>query len=479
MKRSTSDESTIEQISPLDLPPEQEAILAAEEQVPVSNLFNRDGLGTPIEQRVAIASVRQDTRELTVAGRTYLVHDPIPSMLKEERKRTLREINQTTTQMLQEQSAQRSSADPPIDVVLNEFIDSHEKEETRFYKVYLPKSVPILGLRPTPRAIIEFRNSLKCSPGGKNAYLRALKAFYKWLYSPESGYDFRPSENPSIGLKPLKVPKRNMPAQTEETFNKLMAFVSTFKDPMMNLRSRALLCTFINSGGRLREIAGIQEPDILWNEHKIRVIGKGDCEKWMPMGPTTENLLREWISKYSPSAGENIWGLTMSGVVSFFRRLEKGSGIKANPHSYRRGFASILEKMGLSDRIIQKLGGWESQAMVNLYTKSNQFSDVQQHYVEPTVASFQSAALPTELPRHADCGTSTVRESIIRILTHLTAAGQAASQLLSSLQGDHTELAKFGTMTGQFSALLEILDHNGEPEKAREIEYLKHQANKQ
>jgi len=55
--KETRDESTIKQISPLDLP--QEAILAAEEQVPVPNLFNRDGLiGTPIEQRVAIASMR-------------------------------------------------------------------------------------------------------------------------------------------------------------------------------------------------------------------------------------------------------------------------------------------------------------------------------------------------------------------------------------------------------------------------------------
>lgn len=305
------------------------------------------------------------------------------------------------TRLLENQGRPSTQNDPPIDIqkVIEDFITLHEKVETRFYKVYLPKSVPILGLHPTPRAIIEFRNSRKCNPGGKNGYLRALKAFYKWLYSPEAGYDFKPSENPSTGLKLLKVPKRNMPAQTEETFNKLMAYVSTYKDPRMNLRSRALLCTFINSGGRLSAIAEIQEPDILWDQHRIRVIEKGDQEKWKPMGPATENLLREWISKYPPSAGENIWGLTKPGMVSFFSRLEKKVGFKANPHSYRRGFASLLEKRGLSDRIIQKLGGWESQAMVNLYTKSNQFADVQQHYVEPA-ASFQSAALPPELPRH-------------------------------------------------------------------------------
>jgi len=55
-----------------------------------------------------------------------------------------------------------------------------------FYRKYLFKAVPVLGLAPTPTQINRFLGSLSCSPGGKHAYFRALRVFYNWLYSPRS-----------------------------------------------------------------------------------------------------------------------------------------------------------------------------------------------------------------------------------------------------------------------------------------------------
>jgi len=56
------------------------------------------------------------------------------------------------------------------------------------------------------------------------------------------------------------------------------------------------------------------------------------------------------------------------------------TGIHCNPHSFRRGFAVHLVKSGLSTRVVQSLGGWETIAMVERYTRSLDFDDGLQPY---------------------------------------------------------------------------------------------------
>jgi len=287
---------------------------------------------------------------------------------------------------------------PAVDSVIKQFISLHEKPHVRFYKVYLPKCFPPLTLTSKPPEINKFIQSLPCSPGGQNAYVRVLRAFFKWVYSPKSGLGLRYEDCPSPWIEHLRVPERIMPAQTEESFAKLLSYV-----PKTHyLRDVTILAVFIDSGGRRAEVANIREPDILWAQRKIRAIAKGDREIFMPFSEETEALLRAWVQEYHPGPNENIWGLTENGIVSMLRRLEKKSGIKCNAHTFRRGFASILCKKNLNSVIIKNLGHWKSTRMVDdLYTKSVTFEDSQKHYQAPmkSIANFQSAALPTELPR--------------------------------------------------------------------------------
>ena len=57
------------------------------------------------------------------------------------------------------------------------------------------------------------------------------------------------------------------------------------------------------------------------------------------------------------------------------KRLGKATGIKCNSHSFRRGFAVRQVKSGLSNRVIQALGGWDSPHMVSHYAASLTFDD--------------------------------------------------------------------------------------------------------
>ncbi len=262
---------------------------------------------------------------------------------------------------------------------LNKFLCIAPSEDTRdFYNCYLSKSLPILGLNPTQEEIRTYRDRRDCSPGGKHAYHRALRAFYNWLYSPASGYPaFKPEDNPMRFLKAPKVPKRKMPSQNEESVKILLSLAE-------NIRDKAIISTLIDSSGRRSEITNIHESDILWDRHVIKAIAKGNREVLMPIGSLTERLLTKWLEEYHPDKDSNIWGISEDGIVSVLRRLEKRSGIKCNAHTFRRGFAAIQRRKGVDTLDIKDLGHWESYRMVELYTKDVDFEDAQKHYKAPT-----------------------------------------------------------------------------------------------
>jgi len=247
----------------------------------------------------------------------------------------------------------------------------------RGYRIFLNKTLPKLGLTPKQEEIAVFENNLNCKPGGKAAYHRALRAFMNWLYSPASGYpQFRPEDNPIRFIDTPKVPKRRMAAQDKKSIETLFANVD-------NVRDATILALFFDTGGRRAEISNIRETDILWEQHRVRAIAKGNREVLMPLGEISENLLKQWLVEFHPNGG-SIWDINENGIVSMLRRLEKKTGIKCNAHTFRRGFASELRRMGMDILDIMKLGHWQSLPMVQRYTESVDFENSQTRYHAPT-----------------------------------------------------------------------------------------------
>ena len=149
-----------------------------------------------------------------------------------------------------------------------------------------------------------------------------------------------------------------------------------------NLRDAAIIAVLFESGGRLAEIANIQETDISWEKRQIRAIAKGNKEVLMPLGLKSLNLLKLWVKEYHPKSG-NVWGVNKNGIVSMLRRLEKKSGVICNAHTFRRGFASQLRRDSVDTLDIMNLGHWSSPEMVKRYTESVGFEDSQMRYKDP------------------------------------------------------------------------------------------------
>ena len=214
--------------------------------------------------------------------------------------------------------------------------------------------------------IQRFLNSLQCTNGGKHGYFRALRAFYRWLYSPKSGYRLNLQDNPILLVEAPKVEKRILPSLSVEQVDYLIREVG-------NLRDRAIISLFADSGMRLNELTNVKAGDIDWTDNTITIWGKGGKQRKAPFTERSARLLRALISQNG--TGGNIWHLDYRGIETMLKRLKEKAGLPCNAHTFRRTFASNLHRAGLDVEHIMRLGGWESLDMVLRYTRSVKFED--------------------------------------------------------------------------------------------------------
>lgn len=133
-------------------------------------------------------------------------------------------------------------------------------------------------------------------------------------------------------------------------------------------RDKAIISLFADTGMRLSELAQIAPGQIDWATNIIRIFEKGRKERLVKFGCRTKELLNEHLSTFTPNG--NIWGVNTHGIQTMLQRLSQQTGIKANPHSFRRFFAIKLRKRGVDSQTIQYLGGWESLSMVERYSRA-------------------------------------------------------------------------------------------------------------
>ena len=240
------------------------------------------------------------------------------------------------------------------------------------YRLYLKRSIEVVGLHVTGEEIQRFISSRPCSGGGKHAYFRCLRAFYNWLYSPKSGLGLNVQNNPILAVDAPKVEKKILLSLTPEQLDYLIGQTKCIRD-------KAIISLFADSGLRLAELANIKLGNIDWQSRLIKVRCKGNKEGLAPFGERTESLLKSWLQERRNDDGR-LWDIRYSGISWMMQLLKHKTGLPCNPHTFRRTFASILAKRGLDSLHIMRLGRWESMAMVERYTRSVRFEDSLKFY---------------------------------------------------------------------------------------------------
>lgn len=101
-------------------------------------------------------------------------------------------------------------------------------------------------------------------------------------------------------------------------------------------------------------------------------------------GESTGALLREHLSASQPKG--NLWGIDARGIQLMLLKLARRTGIPVSAHAFRRFFAIELRKRGVDSQTIQYLGGWESLAMVERYSRAAKQEVALAEYVPLTEA---------------------------------------------------------------------------------------------
>ena len=170
---------------------------------------------------------------------------------------------------------------------------------------------------------------------------------------------------------------------SEAEVERLLA--TPFADTPFGLRDRALLEVLYASGLRAGEITGLRLENYLREEKLLRVIGKGNRERVVPVGEKAVAALDRWLAKGRPllvkpkTGGEIFLGehgrrLTTARVWQIVQEMAKLAGLQKKiwPHLLRHSFATHLLNHGADLRAIQEMLGHASLATTQVYTHVDQ-----------------------------------------------------------------------------------------------------------
>ena len=210
-----------------------------------------------------------------------------------------------------------------------------------------------------------------------NRKLSALRSFFKWL-KKENHIDF----NPMAKVSGPKMNKR-LPQFAKESELKKDKIDGFFTDDFDGLRDRLIFEMLYQTGIRLNELIELKDNDV--NESSIKVLGKRNKERILPLLPNIINQIKLYLTEraYLERITDNdIFFLTLKGVKmndSLVYRLINNyfstvsEKVKKSPHILRHTFATHLLNNGADLNSVKELLGHSSLASTQIYTQSSLF----------------------------------------------------------------------------------------------------------
>ncbi len=228
-------------------------------------------------------------------------------------------------------------------------------------------------------ALTTYLNSLRDEGLASSTVARASAVVRGWFaFLVDEGYR---ASDPAIRLRPGHR-ERTLPKPLPEDIISALLDAVPAATPI-DLRDRALLELLYGTGVRVSEAVGVTLGDLDFDEELVRVIGKGDKQRLVPMGSVLARALRDYLGpggrREFPGAsrsshlflGARGTALTRQGVDLIIRRRALSAGIarsSISAHVLRHSCATHMLAHGADIRVVQELLGHASIATTQLYT---------------------------------------------------------------------------------------------------------------
>ncbi len=233
------------------------------------------------------------------------------------------------------------------------------------------------------------RSKLKFSERSQARWISSIKAFFKYLVDDEVRTD-----NPATLIEGPKLGLYLPDTLTFEDVNRIIKAIDLSTD--LGKRNQCMIEVLYGCGLRVSELIDLKISNINFKESYLKVDGKGDKSRFVPLATYTSTLIKDYIrdvrSKYKINKKcedilfLNSRGSAMSRVIVFIiiKELTEKAGInkKISPHTFRHSFATHLLQNGADLRYIQEMLGHSSITTTEIYThlKNEELRDVILNY---------------------------------------------------------------------------------------------------
>ncbi len=222
---------------------------------------------------------------------------------------------------------------------------------------------------------LEYIHELGMTPHTQARVISGLKAFYKYLL-----FDDLIDKDPTSLLEGPKLGRKLPDTLSYEEIVKLLEGID--HSTPEGMRNRAMLEVLYSSGLRVSELTDLRLTNVYEDVGFLRVVGKGNKERLVPIGKDALKYLRIYREEVrvhiNTAEGHqnyvflNRRGKKLSRVMIFtiIKNLVKKVGLKKNvsPHTFRHSFATHLIEGGADLRAVQDMLGHESITTTEIYT---------------------------------------------------------------------------------------------------------------
>ncbi len=225
--------------------------------------------------------------------------------------------------------------------------------------------------------VVELMNEDKAATS-INRKVSVLRKLYKFMLREEIV-----KANPMVQVKVPKIPKR-LPVVVEDAkLSQMLDTTDVFEDNFEGLRDRMVMELLFGTGMRLAEITGLKDSDVDIYNQQIRVLGKRNKERLIPLHTMLLNLMKIYFQAKTSQNFDNNSGLlivTKEGKNAYpkliYRIVQKYLSListqqKRSPHILRHTFATSMLNKGADLNAIKELLGHASLAATQVYTHNS------------------------------------------------------------------------------------------------------------
>lgn len=245
----------------------------------------------------------------------------------------------------------------------------------QYAQLFLNNKSPLQFELKQLQGFVKWVSEMEFSATSQARIISGIKTFYKFLLLENEIL-----QSPAELLESPKTTRKLPVFLSLEEIDKLVAQVD--RSTPEGERNITMLETLYSCGLRVSELVNLKISNLHLNEDYIKVTGKGNKERLIPIGETAKKLLTNYIQNVrlhlpvKKNAGEFIFlnrrGNPISRVMVFYviKDLADKAGIKKkmSPHTFRHSFATHLVEGGADLRAVQEMLGHESITTTEIYT---------------------------------------------------------------------------------------------------------------